>query len=186
MSGSGAGFSTLVIVSPMVMPSTPPRHDVAHGGFGSFGALEAVKRKQLCEWGFLSEPSRLEMVTSSPAWSVPGRRADAMRRSSRSKVEIGDHDLQSAFRVAGSRRNGGDNGLKQWLQVFAGLPGRSVAVPALAPLQHRKLKLRFFGVEIDEQVVNLVQHIPADARRAIDFVDDTMGSSLASSAFAST
>ena len=72
MSGSGSGFSTLVMVSPMVMPSTPATATMSPIVVSAISArLRPEKVNSLVMRVFISEPSRLEMVTSSPAWSVP-------------------------------------------------------------------------------------------------------------------
>ena len=81
MSGSGAGFSALVMVSPMVMPSTPATATISPMVVSVVSMrLRPEKVKSLVMRVFWSEPSRLEMETSSPTWSVPWKtRQMAMR-----------------------------------------------------------------------------------------------------------
>ena len=72
ISGSGAGFSTLVIVSPMVMPSTPATATMSPIVVSSISVrLSPLKVKSLVIFVLCSEPSRREIFTSSPVCSVP-------------------------------------------------------------------------------------------------------------------
>ena len=81
ISGSGEGFSTLVMVSPIVMPSTPATAIMSPMVVSVVSVrLRPLKVKSLVMRVFISEPSRFEMVTSSPACSVPWKtRQMAMR-----------------------------------------------------------------------------------------------------------
>ena len=82
ISGSGAGFSTLVMVSPMVMPSTPATATMSPIVVVSVVSVRFSPENvnSLVMRVFISEPSRFEMVTSSPACSVPWKtRQMAMR-----------------------------------------------------------------------------------------------------------
>ena len=72
ISGSGDGFSTLVMVSPMVMPSTPATATMSPIVVSVVSVrFRPEKVNSLVMRVFISDPSRLEMVTSSPACSVP-------------------------------------------------------------------------------------------------------------------
>ena len=53
-------------------------------------------------------------------------------------------------------------------------------------VEHGEIELVFVGVEIDEEVVDLVEHFLRAGVGTIDLVDDDDGGSLASSAFDST
>ena len=102
-------------------------------------------------------------------------------------IEIGDQDLQRALGVAGSLGNGGDDGLKERLQIHAGRGriGRRRAFLGHR-VEHRKIQLRLIGVEVDEKIVNFVQHFLRPGVGAVNLVDHHDGRSLASSALAST
>ncbi len=79
--GSGCGFSTLVIVSPMVMPSTPATAMMSPMVVSVVSVrFRPLKVKSLVIFVFSSDPSRLEIVTLSPACRVPWKtRQTAMR-----------------------------------------------------------------------------------------------------------
>ena len=82
MSGSGAGFSTLGDgFADGDAFDAGDGYDVAHDWSRSISVrLRPEKVKSLVMRVFCSEPSRLEMLTSSPAWSVPWKtRQMAMR-----------------------------------------------------------------------------------------------------------
>ena len=94
-------------------------------------------------------------------------------------VEIGDQNLQRAFGVAGGGGNGVDDGLEERLQVGAGRGqiGRRGACLGHR-VEHGKIELRLFGIEIDEKVVDLVQHFLRARVGAVDLVDDHDGLEL--------
>ena len=81
-----------------------------------------------------------------------------------------------------------DDGLEQRLQIVARLVHASiVAVPGLrVRVEHGKVELVFGGVEIDEQVVDLVQDFLGTRVGTVDLVDDEDGRQLGSSALRST
>ena len=73
-SGSGRGFSALVTVSPMVMPSTPAiasrspgRPTVSSTRFNPSNEYSLVMRVEC--W----DPSSLQIATVSPKFSVPSK-----------------------------------------------------------------------------------------------------------------
>jgi hypothetical protein len=81
ISGSGAGFSMLVMVSPMVMPSTPAMATMSPVSVLSMSVrLRPLKLKSLVILAFCSEPSRLEMATSWPKFRVPLKTRAMARR----------------------------------------------------------------------------------------------------------
>ena len=68
------------------------------------------------------------------------------------------------------------DGLKQRLQIGAGygeVGGRRAQLAV--GVEHGKLKLRLFGVEIDEQVIDLVEHFLGARIGTVDLVDDDDG-----------
>ena len=72
MRGSGAGFSTEVMVSPMVMPSTPATATISPSSVCSISTRRSpLKLNSLVMCVFCSEPSSLAMATSSPVRRVP-------------------------------------------------------------------------------------------------------------------
>ena len=122
ISGSGAGFSMPVMVSPMVMPVTPgDGHDVAYLGLFGVGALQSVKREQLGDLGLEQRSVALGDVDLFPVAQGSVKHArDGQAAQVVGVVEVGDQDLQRAVRVSAGRRNGGDDGFKERLQVLSG------------------------------------------------------------------
>ena len=129
---------------------------------------------------FSSEPSRLRdvhvvaCVQRALKDAANGDAAEVI-----GVIEIGDQNLQRAFGVARGRGNGVDDGLEQRLQIDAGLGqiGRGGACLGHR-VEHRKIELRFFRVEIDEKVVDLVQHFLRARVGAVDLVDHHDGLEL--------
>jgi hypothetical protein len=72
MGGSGLGFSRSTMVSPMVIPVTPAIATMSPISVSVMSVrLSPSKEKSLVILVFCSEPSRLEMLISSPVLSVP-------------------------------------------------------------------------------------------------------------------
>ena len=72
MGGSGAGFSALVIVSPMVIPSTPATATMSPSSVWVMSTrFKPVNENSLVIFVFSNDPSRLAMLTSSPVHMVP-------------------------------------------------------------------------------------------------------------------
>ncbi len=88
-------------------------------------------------------------------------------------VEIGHQNLQRARGIAFRCRNGLDDGFEQRLQIFAtALDVRGRGAGLGVRVEDREIELLFFGVEIDEQIVNLVQHFLRTGVGAVNLVDD--------------
>ena len=72
ITGSGAGFSTSVMVSPMLMPVTPATATMSPSSVFSMSVrFRPEKENSLVILIFSIEPSRFAMATSSPVRSVP-------------------------------------------------------------------------------------------------------------------
>ena len=87
-------------------------------------------------------------------------------------IEAGHQKLQGRGRVIDRRRDGGEDGVEQRPQTPAlpfgvgqGDAGLGVGV------EHRELELLVGGVQVDEQVVDLVQDLGDAPVRAVDLVD---------------
>ena len=75
--------------------------------------------------------------------------------------------------------NGVDDGLEERLQVGAGLGGIGGCGAVLGDgVEDGEIELVFVGVEIDEEVVDLVQYFLRPRVGAVDFVDDHDGRQL--------
>ena len=72
ITGSGDGFSTSVMVSPILMPSTPATATMSPNSVALISVrFSPAKVNILVIFVFCIEPSRLAMATSSPARNVP-------------------------------------------------------------------------------------------------------------------
>ena len=100
MSGSGCGFSSSAMVSPMVMPLTPATATMSPTAVSLMSVrFSPLKVKSLVILVFCSEPSRLEMLTSSPVLQCAVEdAADGEAAEVVGVIEIGDQDLQRAVR----------------------------------------------------------------------------------------
>ena len=148
-------------------------HDVAHRGFGRLGPLQSGEREQLGD-------ARLHQR------SVALRDVDVVARVQRSLkdaadgdaakvvgvIEIGNENLQRCLDIARGRWNRRHNGLEQRLQVRARLGHVERRRACLGHcVEHRKIQLRFLRIEVDEKVVNLVQHFLRTRIGAVNLVD---------------
>ncbi len=87
-------------------------------------------------------------------------------------VEVRYQDLQRAFRVAGGGGNGLHDGFEERLQTLARLREVERSGALLGDgVKDREVELVFFRIEIDEQVVDLVQHFLGAGVGAVDLVD---------------
>ena len=87
-------------------------------------------------------------------------------------VQVRHQDLQRRLAVARRRRNRLQNRLEQRLKVRA---RRRQVTRRRAQfrdgVQHRELQLVLVRVQVDEQIVNLVQHLLRARVRTVDLVD---------------
>ena len=177
------------MVSPMVMPVTPAMATMSPIWVSSMSVrFSPLKREQLGDLGLVQRAVALGDVHFFAV--VQGSVEHARNRQAAEivgVVEIGDQDLQRAVRVAAGRRDGGDDGFKQRLQVFAGrVRSRCWPCPAWRWCRAREIELVFVRVEIDEEVVYLVQDLFGAGVGTIDLVDDHHRRQLGFSALEST
>src|SRR5207302_1989039 len=91
-------------------------------------------------------------------------------------IEVGDQNLQRGSGVAGGHGNGVEDGVEERAQIFAGLfRGERAGASLGIGIEHGKLELLFFGVEINKEIVNFVEHFLRAGVGAVDFVDDHNG-----------
>ena len=88
-------------------------------------------------------------------------------------VEVGDQHLQRGVRVSPRRRHAVDDGVEERPQVLARFAdGHARRAGAGAGVDHGELDLLFVGVEVDEEVVDLVEDLLRPCVRPVDLVDD--------------
>ena len=87
-------------------------------------------------------------------------------------IQIGHQHLQRAIGIALGLRDGVHDGVEQRPQILARLAQIGRRRPQLGiGVEHGKIELILAGVEIDEQVVNLVQHFLRARVGTVDLVD---------------
>src|ERR1039458_314683 len=151
--------------------------DIAQFGLGDVGALESVKAEQLGDLDLLD----LAVELGDADFLAGAQRAVEDARDGQAAevvavIKICDQDLQRRGGVAGGRRNGLHDGFKQRLKIGAGYGevGGCRAQFAVG-VEHGELKLRLFGIQVDEQVVDLVEHFLGARIGTVDLVDDDDG-----------
>ena len=157
-----AMFSGSAIVSPMVMSSMPARQTMSPAAACSIStrlrpsnANSFVTCVSLHDAVELHHGHRVVQTHRAVEDAADGDASEVVAR-----IEVGDEHLQRRLRVAARRRHVLDDRVEQRPQVLAGDAGVG-AGDALARVgvEHGKLDLVLGGVEVDEQVVDLVQHL---------------------------
>ena len=148
--------------------------DLARPGLLGVHAVERLGDVELGDLGGLDRAvgaapgDRLAAADRAVAHAADGQAADVGRR-----VEVGDVRLQRRALLVGGRRDVLDEQVHQRLEVGAldALLERRPAGPGVR-VDDRELDLVLVRVEVDEQLVDLVDHL-GDARvRPVDLVDD--------------
>ena len=94
-------------------------------------------------------------------------------------VKIGDKNLERALGVSGGGGNGVDDGFKERLQIRARHSGvRGCGAGLGHGVEHGKIELVLVGVEVDEEIVNFVQHFLRAGIGTVNLVDDHDGGEL--------
>ncbi len=149
------------------------RNDVAQFGFRNVDALQPVEGKQLGDPHFLQGAVELGNadILAGAQRAVEDAR-DGQPPEVIAVIEIRHQDLQRAIGVAGGRRDGLHDGIEQRLQILTGgvRVRRRRAQPGIG-IQNRKIEQFLGRVEIDEQVVNFVQHFLGTRVGAVNLVD---------------
>ena len=176
MTGSGAGFSTSVMVSPMLMPvDAGDRDDVAQLGGDDVGALQSGEGEQL---GDLDLLQRAVALGDGDVFAGAQRAVEDARDRQAAEIvaviEVGDQHLQRpvgiALAAAGMVSTMASNSGRKFSPGLFDVGRRRARLGV--GVEHGKVELVFAGVEIDEQVVDLVQHFLRARVGAVDLVDD--------------
>src|ERR1035438_2692408 len=105
--------------------------------------------------------------------------ADAQTAEIIAVIQVGDQHLQHAVRVAHGWRNVLHDGVEQRPQIGSRIFHFALGEAGLGDgVEHRKIELIFRGVEVDEEIVDLVQDFLDAGIRPVDFVDDDDGREL--------
>ena len=87
-------------------------------------------------------------------------------------IQIGDQQLQYSFRISGRTRNVLDDGVEKRLQIVRLVLEIHLGDAKFAVgIDDRKIELVFVGIQIDEEIVDLIEHFLYAGIRAIDFID---------------
>ena len=161
---SATGFSASAIVSPIMMSSMPARQMMSPAAASvDVDALQPSNAKSfvtVVRWidaVELADGDRVADLDAAVEDAADGEPAEVVAR-----VEVRDEHLQRRRRPM--PRGGGmcstmasNSGRRSCARRR---PGRCVAVPARGVgVEDREVELVFGGVEVDEQVVDLVQHL---------------------------
>jgi hypothetical protein len=148
--------------------------DVARRGLLNIHTPQAVKCIQLGDLGVLHSGIELhDRHRIADLHAAVENPADRNPAEVVARVEVGDEQLQRRVRISARRRDVLDDRVEQRTQILAVplLIVRRGPNPGVR-VQHREIELVFVGVEIDEQVVNLVQHFLRARVGPVDLVDD--------------
>src|ERR1017187_2461408 len=105
--------------------------------------------------------------------------ADAQAAEIIAVIQVGNQHLQDAIRVAHGRRNVLHDGVEQRPQIGGRIFHLALGEAGLGDgVEHRKIELIFRGVEVDEEIVDLVEDFLDAGIRPVDFVDDDDGREL--------
>ena len=140
-------------------------------------ALQAVEREQLGDLGVLEgaieldDGDRIVQLDGAVEDAADGDAAEIV-----AGVQVGDQHLQRRRRIALRRRHVLDDGVEERPQILAanGRIARGHPV-ARVRVQHRELDLVLGRVEIDEEVVDLVEHFLRARVGAVDLVQHDDG-----------
>ncbi len=177
--GMAMRCSWSAIVSPIVMSSMPARQiDVARRGLADLDPLEAVEREQLGDLRVLERA--IELDDRDRVVQLHGAVEDAADGDAPeivAGVEVGDEHLQRRRRIAAAAAARA----RRWRRRAAAdpRPWSPISFEATAfagvGVEHRELDLILGGVEIDEEVVDLVQHFLRPRVGAVDLVQHDDG-----------
>ena len=155
-------------------------HDVAHRGLFDLGALEPRKGKQLGDARFVERTVTardvcfVACVQRSLKDAADGDAAEVI-----GVIEVRNQNLQRAAGITRRFRDRFHDGAEERLQIDAGLGWIGRRCAGLGDgVQDRKVQLGFVRVEVDEQIVDFVQHFLRARIGPIDFVNDHDGRQL--------
>ncbi len=191
--GNGWGFSTSQKLSPMVMPGMPAMATMSPicAGLFDVGALEAGEAEELGDLVLGKGTVDLgDRVLLTGAHGAVEDATDGETTEVVGVVEVGDEDLDGALGIALGDGDGRDDLLEEGLEVGAGDAGVCGGGAELAVgVEDGEVENRLVGVEIDEEVVDLVEDFlgaPRASGRSRILLMTTMGVRPASRALERT
>src|SRR5207249_6093198 len=147
--------------------------DVAHPSLFEVGALETLEAEKLGDARLLDTAAQL--VDRHFIATLQAAREDASQRQPAvivAVVEVGHEQLQRDLGFAVRSGNGSQDGLEERLQSLGRVVqgGLGDAAPGDG-VEDGKVELVFSGVEIDEKIVDLVDHFLRTRVAAVNLVD---------------
>ena len=152
----------------------------ARGNFFGFVAFQAAKRKELGDLGGQQRSIQLGDAHFGAALERPLENAGNGHASQKiAVIKIGHLNLQHGRGIARRRRNGGDDLLEERLESRRSVVERAVRDAELrVGIDHREIELVFGGVEVDEEIVDFVEHGRGARVRPVDFIQHHDGLQL--------
>ena len=152
------------------------RHDVAHAHLLGGHALQAVVGEQARKARGRGDEAGAVHAADGHHVGLDGAALDATDADAAHVVVVvdgGDQQLQRLVRVALGRGDVLQDAVEQRAQVGARLaPVRGGGAGASRGVDHRAVQLLVAGVQVDQQLQRLVQHLVAARVRAVRLVDD--------------
>ena len=148
------------------------RDDVSGADLFGFVAFEAAKRKKLRNLGGLNRSVELRDSHFGAALESSLKNArDGEAPQKIAVVEIGDLNLQHGLGIARRRRNRSDDLLEERLEIRRVVADLQVRDSGFrVGVDHGKIELIFGGVEVNEEIVDLIEHCGRTRVGPVDLV----------------
>src|SRR5712672_11020 len=148
-------------------------HQVARENVFGFVAFESAKSVELGDTGGIE--FAVELTDADLRAALDGAVENATDGNTAKKIaviEIHHLDLQDAFRIAGRRGDGFDDSLEERQEIFRVVADFAMGhAVACVGVDDGEIELVFGGVEIDEEIVDFVEHFLGASVGAINFVE---------------
>src|SRR5712672_3767026 len=152
-------------------------HQVARENVFGFVAFEPAKSVELGDAGGIE--FAVELADANFRAALDGaveHAADGDAAEKIAVIEIHHLDLQDAFRIAGRRGDGFDDSLEERQEIFRVIADFAMGhADACVGVNDRKIELVFRSVEVDEKIVDFVEHFLGASVGAIDFIEHDDG-----------
>ena len=148
------------------------RDDIACRNFLGFVAFEAAKREKLRDFRGLNRSVQFRDAHFGAALQRSLKNArDGDAPEKIAVIEVGDLNLQHGRGIARRRRNRSDDLFEERLEIRRIVADFAVRDAEFrVRVDHRKIELVFGGVEIDEEVVDFVEHSGGARVGPVNFV----------------
>ena len=172
--GSGCGFSTSQKLSPIVMPGMPAMATISPIWVSSMSVrLRPEKLKSFVILYLAEGAVELgDVVLLAGAHGAVEDTANGETTEVVGVVEVGDKDLDGAVGIALGDRDRLDDLLEERLKIGAGDGGvRGGGAELAVGVENREVEHGLVGVEVDEEVIDLVEDLLRARVGTVDLVD---------------